>query len=408
MNLGQIIDTKRLQEIQDKFSNATGLSAITVDFRGVPVTSYSNFTSFCMEIRKTKTYEDRCHRCDAYGGIEASRKDSPYIYRCHAGLADFAIPIKVKGQFIGSVLAGQAKLNETDLKKIDHMITEITYWENNEKLTDAYNKLPVTSLEKVDAGAKLLESIISTLIEKDIIKYIQENLNEKNNKLMQQMQEQKNLERDLEEKERTALQPRINVNFLQNSLNTASRLSILENAEKTTDTLYDISDILQYTVQQTNQLVKMEEEIAHIRRYLNLQMLRFGDRFQYELDIDQKVLDREIPSLILQSIVDNALIHGLETKNGNGFLRILADVVDEDIIIKIMDNGVGIPTKILEQIQLDQFQKMNDSTSLTTGMDLFTIKLILKHHYGNDFKMTITSYIHKGTSVILMIPKESN
>lgn len=407
MNLDQIIDIDVLQEIQDKFSDATGLSAITVDFRGVPVTKYSNFTSFCQIMRKTKEYEERCNRCDAFGGIESARRNSPYVYQCHAGLADFAIPIKVQGQFVGSVLAGQAKMDATDLKQLDKIIADFTDWKNEEELRVAYEQLPVTSLEKVQAGATLLQSIISNLIEKNIIEYVQNGIDKQHQELLEEIKLQKQMEKDWKEKERTALQPRINVNFLQHSLNTASRLSILENADNTTETLFDIIDILQYTIKQSNHLVTLEEEVAQIRRYLNLQQTRFGNRFQYDVDIPRILMNEKVPSLILQAIVDNALVHGLETKSGKAYLHITADSTQEDLIIKILDNGIGIPNNILEDIQLDQYEKTNDSINRKTGLDLSTVKMILKHHYGNDFKMTITSHLNKGTSVMFMLPKES-
>ncbi len=405
--LEQVIDKDVLQEIQDKFSNATGLSAVTVDFRGVPITEYSNFTPFCTELRKTEGFEERCHRCDAYGGLEAARKNATFIYRCHAGLADFAIPIKVQGQFIGSVLAGQAKLEDSDLNNLESIIRENTNYENNEKLVKLYEALPVTSLKKVEAGAKLLESIISNLIENDIIKYVQDRLSKKNEDLLEKVKNTESLEKDFQEKELTALQPRINMNFLNHSINAASRLSIIEDADKTTDILYLIADIIKYTVEQSNKLVKLEEEIVHVRRYLNLQMLRFGDRFQFELDIEEEVMNESIPSLLLQALVDNAIVHGLETKSGAGFLRIIASAVDDTVMIKVMDNGVGIPSDTLEKIQLDRFEKENNSLNRTTGIDLATMKGILNYHYGSDCNMTIKSHLQKGTSVMLSIPKES-
>src|SRR5699024_11252210 len=117
--------------------------------------------------------------------------------------------------------------------------------------------------------------------------------------LKQQIESKETLEKNMHEKELTALQPQLNLNFLQHSLNTVSRLAILEKAERTTDTIYAISDYLEYILLQSNTLVTLEEAIAHIRRYLNLQKLRFGDRFQFEIDIPKQLYDLSVPSLIL-------------------------------------------------------------------------------------------------------------
>lgn len=407
INLQQIVDLDVLQNIQDEFSNATGLSAITVDFRGIPMTRYSNFTPFCKLIRKNKIYRERCYRCDAYGGVEATRRKDPYIYRCHTGLADFAIPIKIQGQFIGSVLAGQAKLDESEQPQLQKIIPEKTNWEEDKILVEAYENLPITSLQKVVSGAKLLQTLISNLIEKDIIKYVQDELNNKNMKLAEQLKDQEELRKELQENELSIIQPQIDIGFLENSINTASRLSILEKANKTTEVLYDVTDMIQYTVLNANRLVKLEEELAHIKRYLNLQTLRFGNRFQYEIDVAQVLMNEKIPSLILQAVVDNALVHGLEMKEENGLLRIHADVVEANFVIKIIDNGVGIPVDILEQIELDKMNKNTSNTLQTTGIDLSTIKKILKKYYGDHYKMKITSQLHKGTTVMIMLPMDS-
>src|SRR5690625_2821758 len=199
------------------------------------------------------------------------------------------------------------------------------------------------------------------------------------------------MERNIHEKELTALQPRINVNFLHQSLNTASRLAILEKAERTTDTIYAISDYLEYTILQSHNPVTLEEEIAHIRRYLNLQKLRFGNRLQYEIDIPKELLTLSIPSLILQAIVDNALVHGLETKKETGFLRMEAIQADDYDILKIFDNGIGIPPHMLENIQLGKQINKGETLAQATGIDLFMIRKILNYYYANDYNLSISS-----------------
>ena len=186
----------------------------------------------------------------------------------------------------------------------------------------AYQDIETISFERLEAAAQLLQTMISHLIEKDMMEFVQHELQQKNTKLIKQIEHQQALEKDLYKKELAALQPRINVNFLYQSLNTISRLAIIEDAPKTIEALFDIADFLQYTVKYSNKLVMLEEELAHIKHYLSIQKLRFGKRFMYEIDYPQNLRHVKIPSLILQAIVDNALVHGLETKHGNGFLRI--------------------------------------------------------------------------------------
>ena len=101
-----------LQKIQDAFAESTGFAAITVDFRGKPITEYSNFSPFCKLVRNHPQFVEICYKCDAFGGLEAARKGTSHIYRCHAGLVDFAVPIMVKGQYLGSMMVGQVKVHK--------------------------------------------------------------------------------------------------------------------------------------------------------------------------------------------------------------------------------------------------------------------------------------------------------
>ena len=91
--LSDFIDLDLLQNIQDNCSKAMGLAFITVDYKGIPITKYSGFTSHCMLGRQAKGFAEMCEQCDAHGGLHAAITGQPYIYRCHADLVDFAVPI---------------------------------------------------------------------------------------------------------------------------------------------------------------------------------------------------------------------------------------------------------------------------------------------------------------------------
>jgi len=403
INLNEMIDINTLQIIQDRFSDATCFSAITVDIYGNPLTEYSNFTSFCQSMRKNKKFKDKCHECDAHGGVEAARKGEPQIYRCHAGLIDFAVPIKVKGQFVGTVLGGQVKLDSEKRVDVPSITNKKTAWESNEEFSDAYDQLQETNYKKIEAGAQLMHSMINHFIEKDIINYVQSKLNAKNVELIEQLQKQADLEQDMKTKELKALQPQLNVNFIYNILNTASRMAILEHAEHTRDIIFDLEEYLIYIAKYRNKLVTLEDEITHIKQYLQLQLLRFGDRISFKLDIPESIQHEKLPALILQGIIDNAITHGLEPKIKNGLLSIQAEVVDQNIIFKIIDNGVGMSHHTLRQISKNK----NESSSVikTSGVDLYTVNMKLKNHYGSHYKFDISSELNEGTKVMLKIPR---
>ena len=98
--VSDFIDLDLLQSIQDNCSKAMGLAFITVDYKGIPITKYSGFTSHCVLGRQEKGFAEMCEQCDAHGGLHAAITGQPYIYRCHANLVDFAVPLIVNGSYM--------------------------------------------------------------------------------------------------------------------------------------------------------------------------------------------------------------------------------------------------------------------------------------------------------------------
>lgn len=113
--LTKLIKPEVLQQIQDAFSDYTGMAAITTNAEGVPVTEGSNFLNFCTNvIRGTEPGLRYCKKCDKNGALETMRTGTPAVYCCHAGLVDFSAPIMVNGRLIGCFVGGQVLTGELD------------------------------------------------------------------------------------------------------------------------------------------------------------------------------------------------------------------------------------------------------------------------------------------------------
>jgi len=124
-SLGEIVNTQVLQEIQDKFSEATGLAAVIVDPDGKPITKPSNFTKFCTFIRSHPEGFVRCMACDDRGGRKAVELHRPFVYHCHSGLTDLAAPIIVQNEYLGAFLAGQVVLPQEDFDAKQEMFRRL-------------------------------------------------------------------------------------------------------------------------------------------------------------------------------------------------------------------------------------------------------------------------------------------
>lgn len=161
LTLLDVIDVRTLQALQDSFADATGMAALATDATG-SVTHLSNPTEFCMDLtRRSPKGCERCNKCDLRGGEESSRTGRPSVYFCHGGLVDFAAPIIVNGQHIGSLIGGQVLTEEPDDDKFRKIAAEIGV--DPERYVRAVHKVPIVPKSRIDASANLLFQMANAL-----------------------------------------------------------------------------------------------------------------------------------------------------------------------------------------------------------------------------------------------------
>lgn len=405
MHLKDVIDINAFQKIQDDIADATEMSIITVDYKGKSVTKHSRCSEFCKLMRSSSRYSELCERCDSRGGLESVRLEKPYIYRCHKGLIDFATPIIVDGQYLGSVMAGQVLTEDESKIELENIVKIEKNFDGveKEKLLEAYNKLPVVNFKRIQSVAQMMFHISNYIVEEAISKMVQRELDEKKVKFAETKKVQAELEREYKASQLKALQSQINPHFLFNVLNSISSLAIVENAPKTQDVIYDLSNMLRYTLKKANKVITLEEEFDYINSYLNLQKIRFSDRLSYEIYMDKQFKNIKIPFMVLQTFVENSVIHGLERKEEGGYVKIFIEDAGEYIIINIEDNGTGIPR---EQLSLMQKELEINSDDNLDKIGINNANKRMAYYYGEEYKIDITSKIRVGTSVKITVVKE--
>lgn len=172
--LSGIINVHKWQVLQDYIAKVTGMAVITSDCKGVPITAHSGRQSFCSHIRADAGLNEFCQKCDSRAGLEAMRVKAPYIYQCHYGILDVAIPIVIGDSYIGAILIGQVLLSNAE----DMATLEVIYTPTNRKLhqrglaefMEFYEKLPVLSLERVQVIAQMLFHLCNYIVEESIEK----------------------------------------------------------------------------------------------------------------------------------------------------------------------------------------------------------------------------------------------
>ena len=155
IKLEDVFDMDFLQSFQDSFAKAAGMTAVTVDKDGKPVTRPTDWTDFCMKYtRGTAEGRRRCEQCDKNGGETAARTGKPAIYECHAGLMDFGAPIVVDGQQIGSILGGQVLNAPPDEDKFRAYAKEIGV--DPDKYVEAVRKIQIMPRDRLEHAAQTL------------------------------------------------------------------------------------------------------------------------------------------------------------------------------------------------------------------------------------------------------------
>ncbi|MBI9013735.1 MAG: PocR ligand-binding domain-containing protein [Clostridiales bacterium] len=181
--LSYILNLEKFQKIQDDIAKATDMAIIAIDYKGNPITQHSRCSEFCEEVRKDKGLSRFCEKCDSRGGLEAARNQEAYIYVCHIGVVDFAIPIIVDGQYLGALMAGQVRLeDEQNQNKLERIVSK-KYQIDLEEYPDLkalHNKLHIMSLDKIESVAQMMYHIINYIVEEAVLKT---KLNETNQKL---------------------------------------------------------------------------------------------------------------------------------------------------------------------------------------------------------------------------------
>ena len=195
------------------------------------------------------------------------------------------------------------------------------------------------------------------------------------------------------------LQSQINPHFLFNTLNSITVLAEIEEASQTRLKIESMSNILQYNLRKINEKVLLKEELEIIQNYLYIQRARHGNRIRHKIDVDEGVLNFCVPSMIIQPFVENAIMHGLEPKIGEGLLELGIREKEDILEILIKDDGIGMTNEVLTQIG-------NKSLSQNSKRGIGVVNVVrrLEIYYGSDI-IAIDSELGRGTSIRISLPK---
>lgn len=211
---------------------------------------------------------------------------------------------------------------------------------------------------------------------------------------------------DLKQKqaELKVLQSQINPHFLYNTLNTIAWTAQKNGDRLVGEMIYSLSGIFKISLSQGKDVIDLNEEFKFLEHYLFLQKMRFPTRLTYELEMEPEIALFSIPKLLLQPLVENAVVHGIEPLTDDmGSIHVKAFSTGETVEIEITDNGIGISEEKLNEL-LYMFQVGNSLTN-NESFALINIGNRIRLYYGDHAALDIQSVPGFGTRVLLSLPK---
>ena len=405
--LQDVFDMALLQRIQDAFSNATGVAAIFVDRFGNPALKYSNFTPFCSAIRTIPEFYKHCTNSDDMGGRYANRVQRPKIYTCHGGLVDMAVPIQVRGEYIGAILAGQVRIPAEEAAQLPTGAPGcLTDFSDYPEFLELRKTVPHSTLKRVKAAAELMFTIANYLAELSASRNTQEKLRLTNEQLMLEIHRRSEAESALRDADLRALKAQINPHFFFNVLNTIGRLAMLEGATQTQEMVYHFSDLLRYTLQTgENDFVHLEDELNNARNFLHIQKVRQGDHLHYAFDCDESLNAAFCPFMIVQPFIENSIKYVVEARRVPSTITVKTESDGNDLLIHIVDDGDGIPDEKIDALLNENFR--TDESKKGMGIGVQNVNKRLRYYYGSGYGVTYVKGLDQGTHVIIRIPNKT-
>lgn len=236
---------------------------------------------------------------------------------------------------------------------------------------------------------------------RDEIGQVTRNFNTMLSQIRQLIENVKNKEKEKRKAELAALRAQINPHFLSNTLNTVRCLAHTQKAYNIENILVSLIELLHVSMDIREDFIPISKEISYVRSYMEIMSYRDYGSFSIVCEVEPELVDSLVPKLILQPLVENALIHGLKHKNVGGQIIVRVTGDNSNVYISVTDNGQGIPPDVLPNIIKP---KSDDETLAFSGIGLSNVDSRIKMLFGNDYGLYVDSIYQMYTTVEVVLP----
>lgn len=291
-----------------------------------------------------------------------------------------SIIIKLVGTIISPLKALAKSADEVANGNFDIELLEVQSQDEIGVVTGAFNQMVVSIREYIERIRHSME-VERIMKEKELM-----------------------MEAHLKDAQLKYLQAQINPHFLFNTLNAGAQLAMLEGADRTYQYVQNMAEFFRYNVKKGDETVTIREEIELVDNYIYILNVRFSGDIHYEKKADNSLLQIEMPSMILQPIVENCVNHGIREMAGGGSIWVSVYRIDDTACISIRDNGIGMSRETIDKVMNGIYRADGLATgSNGIGMDNVIARLKLFTE-SEDVMSIISEGRDKGTEVIIYLP----
>ncbi len=211
--------------------------------------------------------------------------------------------------------------------------------------------------------------------------------------MLKQVEDQQSLRRA----ELELLQSQINTHFLYNTLDSIAILADCHREEDVITMVTSLSTFFRNSLNKGEDIISLAAECSQVKSYLEIQSIRYSDILSYEIHIPQELMDCQVPKLILQPLVENALYHGIKNRRGLGKIIVSGWAQDSDMILQVSDNGVGMTDEQLKTL------REGIAGDHLIGHGLVNVHKRIRLHCGAPYGLLFESETGKGSTVTAML-----
>lgn len=233
-------------------------------------------------------------------------------------------------------------------------------------------------------------------------------MTQKNSELLEHV----NLEgKKKREYELALIQEQVKPHFLYNTLDIIIMLIDMNRGKEAMRVTRKLADYYKNTLSGSEEIVTIEREMQITRDYLDLQLMRYGDKFTYDIQVDESIYEVAIPKMTLQPLVENAIYHGLKYREGWGNIKLSGCIEDTSAILVLEDDGIGMEPETLEQLKKQFEVRPEEIEKVNMGVrnekkhfGVYAVGHRLRLYFGDNYGLDIESTHGVGTKITIRVP----